>query len=300
MTPEISDHIDRYSPKHSRDKLTKDHWHLIADLVREATRLTCPPTKDVATHTCSRVARFASWAVNVIGEPTLDTLFTERNIQRFIATLPPRANNHSDTAAKYRAVMRAVRGEQPRPKGKGVHTSANPYSKRQLAEIRAWCSTRRTPAQRSTALASFALGVGAGLRPEEVVRVRPADITVDDGVLAVRVRGAVPRTVPVASSCADILLDLVAESRDPREPLIDVARNSRGLVDFRALGPAPLAVNARRFRATWMVAALKVLTPPEAVRMAGLQTLSGLQLYLPLIPDTSPAHLADKLGRLSF
>jgi len=77
-----------------------------------------------------------------------------------------------------------------------------PYSPAERAELAAIAAAQRGPAKRSSALAMVVFGIGAGLRPGELVALRGSDIARHGRQVVVQVSGAAARVVPVASRYA--------------------------------------------------------------------------------------------------
>ena len=76
-----------------------------------------------------------------------------------------------------------------------------PYSPGEQAELAAIAAAQRDPAKRSPALAMVVFGIGAGLRPGELVALRGDDIVRHGRQVMVRV-GEAARVVPVTSRYA--------------------------------------------------------------------------------------------------
>ena len=77
-----------------------------------------------------------------------------------------------------------------------------PYSPAERAEVAAVAAAQRDPARRSSALAMVVFGIGAGLRPGELVALRGGDIFRRGRQVLVRVSGPAARVVPVAARYA--------------------------------------------------------------------------------------------------
>ena len=78
----------------------------------------------------------------------------------------------------------------------------SPYSPAERAELAAAAAAQRDPARRSSALAMVVFGIGAGLRPGELVALRGDDIVRHGRYVMVQVSGPAARVVPVASRYA--------------------------------------------------------------------------------------------------
>ena len=77
-----------------------------------------------------------------------------------------------------------------------------PYSPAGRAELAALAAAQRDPVQRASALAMVVFGVGAGLRPGELVALRGSDVTRRGRQVVVCVRGPAARVVPVTPDYA--------------------------------------------------------------------------------------------------
>ena len=77
-----------------------------------------------------------------------------------------------------------------------------PYSPAERAELAALAASQRDPARRRSALAVVVFGIGAGLRPGELVALRGSDVIRHGRRVAVHVSGPAARLVPVASPYA--------------------------------------------------------------------------------------------------
>ena len=77
-----------------------------------------------------------------------------------------------------------------------------PYSPAEQAELAAIAAAQRDPAKRSSALAMVVFGIGAGLRPGELVALRGSDVVRHGRQVMVRVGGPAARVVPVTARYA--------------------------------------------------------------------------------------------------
>ena len=77
-----------------------------------------------------------------------------------------------------------------------------PYSPAERAELAAVAAAQRDPARRSSALAMVVFGIGAGLRPGELVALRGDDVFRHGRQVMVQVSGPAARVVPVTSRYA--------------------------------------------------------------------------------------------------
>ena len=86
------------------------------------------------------------------------------------------------------APVHGVPGQRPTP-FPGAKAPA-PYSPAERAELAAAAAAQRDPAKRSSALALVVSGIGAGLRPGELVALRGGDVARHGRQVLVQVRRA--------------------------------------------------------------------------------------------------------------
>lgn len=77
-----------------------------------------------------------------------------------------------------------------------------PYSGAERAELAAVAAAQRNPAKCCSALAIVVFGIGAGLRPGELVALRGSDVRRRGCQVVVEIEGRAPRAVPVVSQYA--------------------------------------------------------------------------------------------------
>ena len=121
-----------------------------------------------------------------------------------VAGLPGRA---SSTRGTYRsALYRLARPVHGAPGQRATPFAGAeappPYPVAERAEVAAIAAGQRDPVNRASALAMVVFGIGAGLRPGELVALRGSDVTRDGRRVAVHVSGPAARVVPVASPYA--------------------------------------------------------------------------------------------------
>ena len=78
-----------------------------------------------------------------------------------------------------------------------------PYSPAERAELAALAAAQRDPVKRASALAMIVFGIGAGLRPGELVALRGGDVIRHGRQVTVHITGPAARAVPVTSRYAD-------------------------------------------------------------------------------------------------
>jgi len=160
-----------------------------------------------------------------------------------------------------------------------------PYSRAERAELAAVAAAQRDPAKRASALALVVFGIGAGLRPGELVALRGGDVFRAGRQVMVQVRGPGARVVPVASRYAGRAGELACRAgsghvfrpgpanRSDKNFVTDFAR---GL----AADPAAPALSMRRARSSFICGHLAAGTPPgELLAITGICGAESLARY---------------------
>jgi integrase len=121
-----------------------------------------------------------------------------------VAGLPGCASSTRGTyrSALYRLAVgvHGLPGQRPTPFA-GAKAPA-PYSPAERAELAAIAAAQRDPARRASALAVVVFGIGAGLRPGELVMLRGSDVIRHGRRVRVHVSGPAARVVPVTAPYA--------------------------------------------------------------------------------------------------
>ncbi|TFB56746.1 hypothetical protein [Cryobacterium tagatosivorans] len=168
-----------------------------------------------------------------------------------------------------------------------------PYSKGDLATLRTWAQSQATGGRQTSAAVLLALGIGAGLAGREILAVRVRDIEVSDHGVVVTVCGDRPRDVGVLRSWEAALIDR-SRSGDADKYAFREARtseNHNAITDFVARSAAPITIQARRMRTTWIVHHVNAGTPiPIFLEAAGIQSLEALDRFLVFADKPSRAE----------
>ena len=168
-----------------------------------------------------------------------------------------------------------------------------PYSRAERAELAAVAAAQRGPAKRSSALALIVFGIGAGLRPGELVALRGSDVFRHGRQVMVRVSGPPARVVPVTSRYAGRAGELARHAGSgfvfrpgPAERGYKnfVTNFARGL----AADPAAPGLSMRRARATFICDHLAAGTPvPVLLAVTGIAEAGSLARYARHVPGIS-------------
>jgi integrase len=168
----------------------------------QAARAAGPRRQAVAATAVRGLSRFA--AARGI-PPGREFLLDYDVIEAFcVAGLPGCA---SSTRGTYRSALyqlaagvHGLPGQRPTPFA-GAKAPA-PYSPGERAELAAVAAAQRNPARRASALAVVVFGIGAGLRPGELVALRGSDVIRHGRRVSVHVSGPAARVVPVTAAYA--------------------------------------------------------------------------------------------------
>jgi integrase len=196
----------------------------------------------------------------------------------------------SSTRGTYRSALYRLAGAAHGPAGQRATPFAGakapaPYSPAERAELAALAAAQRDPAKRSSALALVVFGIGAGLRPGELVALRGGDVFRHGRQVMVQVRGPAARVVPVASRYAGRAGELArrAGTRHVFRPG-PADRSYKNFVTNFARGltadPAAPGLSLRRARSTFICGHLAAGTPvPVLLAITGIAEAGSLARY---------------------
>jgi integrase len=196
----------------------------------------------------------------------------------------------SSTRGTYRSALYRLAADANGPPGQrptpfaGAKAPA-PYSPAERAELAALAAAQRDPAKRSSALALVVFGIGAGLRPGELVALRGDDIFRHGRHVMVQVRGPAARVVPVTAGYAGRAGKLARRAGTGhvfrpgpagRSYKNFVTNFARGL----AADPAAPGLSMRRARSTFICGHLAAGTPVAALlAVTGIAEAGSLARY---------------------
>ena len=168
-----------------------------------------------------------------------------------------------------------------------------PYSPAERAELAAVAAAQRDPARRASALAMVVFGIGAGLRPGELVALRGGDIFRHGRQVMARVSGPAARVVPVTSGYAVRARELARRAGSgfmfrpgpaDRSYKNFVTNFARSL----AADPAAPGLSLRRARSTFICGHLAAGTPvPVLLAVTGIAEAGSLARYARHVPGIS-------------
>jgi|SRR5271165_289111 len=218
-------------------------------------------------------------------------------IEAFCVTgLPGRAPSTRGTyrSALYRLAMpvHGAPGQRATPFA-GARAPA-PYSPAERAELATMAAAQRDPAKRASALAVVVFGIGAGLRPGELVALRGSHVIRRGRRVTVRVGGPAARVVPVTAAYAGRAAGLAAAAGHVH--LFRPGPADRGYKNFvtnfartLAADPAAPRLALGRCRSSFICGHLAAGTPlGELLAITGICRAESLARYARHV-DGAPA-----------
>ena len=298
----IAQRIAAYQP----NSVSQALWMQVADHVRDAVAAFQPASVSAAYLTMQAATRFAIWAAErgLPLEPEL--LYTEANVEFFVATGLPHLGEHS--RASYRSSLRRIgrtitrRADwSPRPPRLKRRDLSSPYSDAEIAWLWDIARHQTNQSRLRSARALMCLAYGAGLRAPEYSAVSAHDVREVDGVWVIDVTGGPLRSVPVLPEAAEDLRWLLETAPEgplfsPRKPI----RNFTASVIAKIEVPprAPRFVS-RRLRITWMVRlSIAGLRISELGHLAGVKSTSTWEELGRFIPQRDESALRTLIGGL--
>lgn len=295
----VGKRVGGYTPK-----MPADYWEVIGDFVRAVVLDAQPKTPYSASDLLNAAAALTLWCWQTAGlELERNVVFDRYTIEEFIASgchgwsPSGRGNRRSQLFRIAEAVLGPEAGTMrlaplPRP------NPSEPYSSKEIADLKAWARGRNTVPARRDAWLLLGLGLGGGLAVQDFGPLYPKNVVVDsDGVL-IQVIGKRPRIVPVLVEWEQTIIDAL-DGADPNRFLFRPGRTktTKNLVDvfFKAQG-GPHRPSTHRLRATWIVRHLAARTPViPLMRAAGVESLDALTRYLRFVPDLDPSEVRAAL-----
>jgi len=169
-----------------------------------------------------------------------------------------------------------------------------PYSPAERAELAGIAAAQRDLAKRASALALVVFGIGAGLRPGELVALRGSDVSRRGRQVTVQVSGPAARVVPVSSGYADRAAGLARGAGNGY--LFRPGPASRGYKNFvtnfartLAADPAAPRLTVSRCRSSFICDHLAAGTPlRELLAITGICRAESLARYARHVDGAPP------------
>ncbi len=192
--------------------------------------------------------------------------------------------------ATYRSVLRRLSGTRGSVgAARFVPSLARaPYSDKERAELLSIAFEQRRGIWRDSAVALLALGIGAGLRPGELVAAKGDDVSLKRAAVSIRVGEG--RIVPVTGTWARLLADLA--SRAGHGQLFwptSADRSYKNFVNDFCYGivadPAAVKMSSLRARSSYICDHLAAGTPLGRLKyLSGIDQVESLLRYVCYVP----------------
>lgn len=286
--PEV---LDAYQPTIAR--ISAAQWARTRSLVIAAVEGAHYPSIHGAHLALRVVSAFVAWAEDEGVELHAERLFQPDRVERYIglrrsaATRRTRANERAVLRRVGRTATRAAPWPaEPQPFQGHVHLKA-PYSTDEVQGFWRAVDHQATDHRRHVLRAMLLLGLGAGLKPREVLECSASQVKSErgSGLTAVFLDD---RTVPVLDTYAESLRSLCREypegplvghwNRNRRDPFTGLRRG------IEIPGHLP-TLTAPRLRTTWMATVLQHdLRISEFMVIAGTVSSKSLECIAPYVP----------------
>ncbi|WP_405141996.1 hypothetical protein OG589_32820 [Sphaerisporangium sp. NBC_01403] len=290
LDPVTSAKISNYRPHKPPPE-----WEHVADLVRTLVAASAQMAGYSVERLLHATARLAIWAERHGLPRDPDFWLRHETIDTFVLTgCPDLAPRSAQTYRAWLRRMRAVlvwaeRGEQTPPPMKSPSGVTAPYTRSELAALRAWAEHLPGRA-RSDGLALMALASGCGLAPGELAPVRGSDVRITPCGAVVIASAHLGRLI-VARACWEEQLAGAASTAGERylfrpSRTTAYAKNLIGswCTAHRPSGGLP-ALSVRRLRSSWIVELLTARIDTAVVAAAsGLASPAALARYQHFVP----------------
>ena len=283
----VSGTINRFSPR----DVPADVWGRIEPVVKESVTKVGFTDAVLARKCLSVVGQLAVWA-DRIGHPVdAGALFTPEFIDRFIAEgcthlSPGTRTNYRSQLWQVGAAMVGHTLFPPRSASLRPSDLLPPYTPAEVTELVSWSKGLPTASMRRDSWGLLALGLGTGMRAEEITRAVGTDVSVEDGIAVVQVLGTggrIERVVPIHHLWADHVVELAAESGSRPFFRLDRTRILRndivGFIRRCSIDETP-KFTVQRLRVTWLVGHLGAGTHLHALERASGVAVGQLVKYL--------------------
>ncbi|CAM3041809.1 hypothetical protein DEAB109302_11660 [Dermacoccus abyssi] len=288
--------IAAYEP--TRRTCTAGEWKRIESLVRESVRLAITNGPTTTQKRLKVVTAFSLWCLRLDVPLSAELIFTPARVEQYVASLRgtrsdrSRREVRSELSSVGRAATTRAGWAHPGPNLREHPTACPPYTSGELKGFWAAAGAQSTARRREILTSVLTLGLGAGLRPTEMLELRGEQVLehpLHDNLL---VLALVDRLVPVRRDVSDSLR-LLCRAR-PVGRLLGGSSTapsvSRGWKDLSTFAlPASLPpLTWMRLRTTWAVKCLSgEVTIAEFAAMAGLHHSSAVSNYLAYVPVRS-------------
>lgn len=283
-----------------RPQMPSRDWDAIAPYVHDVVARAEPIVTYSARELYPAVTRLAHFTCSEYAPLTDAAVFDPYMVNRFITHHLAGYNRASRNTirARLRRVSEALLGDDAVGKFKalGKAEAVTPYTVAEQASLEGWSRAQTSEERRTSAAALLSLGFGAGLTGAEIIRQRLEDIVSTASAVEIHVCGSTPRVIPVLEAWSTGIRDRFnymhgggwAFRADQRGGNINL------ITDFVSRTAAPVEIQTRRMRATWLVEQLEAGTPLKTLlRISGLQSAEALDRVLPFVREKDAQGFRD-------
>jgi hypothetical protein len=284
-TDEVTAWLARYRPR----KVDASTWADVRDFVCDTAAMAKPANIEDAARVTRVLMKLAIWCLAEGLALEREVIVDPAVVERFIALSEGKSASRAVDRWLLRKIGPMVTTSapwEPRPAPVAHRNIAPPYTASEMRQLRADAQRQPGELSRQASWALVVLGAGVGLDGRWVARVRPADVSIENGVVLVEVGEPAARIVPVLAAFEEEVLELAATCTTGC--LIGVpsqARSRVAVITSRltvGLGHPPFS--AARFRSTWLTTHLSLGTRlPELAKAAGLRSTAHLADLVPYI-----------------
>ncbi len=267
-------------------------WGIVRPVAIDACRAAEYASVASALQCLSAVTYFLAWAHGEGLSLDLEQVFIPAHVERYCATALRHLSTETQSTRRgyLRRVARACTKKAPWPPPPkpfaNNHTIQPPYSAEEVEALWAAAGSQATDHRERVATAMLTLGLGAGVKPGEMLAVTAETVKAhphDPRLVVILLEN---RVAPVRTQYVDHLLDLC--DRYPDGPLIgmhkETAKDPLGALRQNVEWPEWLAFRPARLRTTWMADVLaQDLRISEFMTIAGTVSSKSLEVIAPYV-----------------
>jgi len=297
--------IHRYQP---RTAVSAEHWAVIRDFVIEVMEETIVYSIATPDTYMAAVARYVDWCRRVMGLALNREEIFDRDL---IAYYAMSATEHLNRNAKGSLRSRLLwvgdhlipGGIRPRTMERlGRVPATAPYRSDEVSGLKMWAAAQGTAYMRHACWTGLTFGLGAGLTSLELAHLRREDVQeTEHGVIITITGGRSPREVAMLAEWEDYAL-VLARCVGPGAHIFkpDAPERSGAMAGYTyrrtKARPEGMQINLARMRITWMIRVLNAGCPvPVFLKVAGLNTMTGLEKIIPYLDDATAEESAALL-----
>lgn len=267
-------------------------WGIVRPVAIDACRAAEYASVASALQCLSAVTYFLAWAYGEGLSLALEQVFIPAHVERYCATALRHLSRETQSTRRgyLRRVARACTKKAPwAPPPKPFannHTIQPPYQAHEVEALWAAARSQATEHRQRVATVILTLGLGAGVKPGEMISVCAEMVARHPADPRLVVLLLEDRVVPVRSQYVEELLDLCR--RFPEGPLVGAhkatAKDPLGALRQYVQWPDWVAFRPARLRTTWMADVLaQDVRISEFMKIAGTVSSKSLEVIAPYV-----------------